>query len=189
MPTRDDYRLPHSLRIAPYWNNFIYPKSGPIPGNLSGLAPSGNGGGLTAHLTNDFTNATATLAALALSLSVAPFQPLLFKLALKLGNSQAADGFQIDFAGGTVVAANFWALAQYFDTTGSVGSLTNASSTSLAGVLNKGLLSGTGTSFILLASGYIRSSSGGALTVRAACNTHSSGVLTISEGSYLWASP
>jgi hypothetical protein len=162
MPTRDDYFSP-------------YPRAIPLLAFL------------TARLAADLTNATATFAN-ALSIQIQPGVPLSFRAELQLANSTAADGFKIDFNGGTVVADRFWAMASLYNTAGAILTLSTGSSTTLAGTINASLLAATTVNLLSIA-GSIRSSGGGILTLRAAENSHTTGTLTISEGSCLWASP
>jgi hypothetical protein len=151
-------------------------------GNLTGLRLSTTQGWMqnafSAALASGFTDATGTLAATALSVTLLAGRSYAIQGCFQVSNSLAADGFQCSFNGGTATATTFFMSAAV------VGSVVAGTvvSTTLAGVIN--WTTTTATDYILL-SGYLKVNAGGTFIVKAASNTHVSGTMTLGAGSWI----
>lgn len=134
---------------------------------------------LESSLTAAFTDATGVLTSTALSVG-----PLLagrsyrIEGILPVSNTATTEGVQFNFAGGTATATTFFVAAQ------AVGSVTagTLASTTLAGVLNYTVI--TGTDYIYIR-GFIKVNAAGTLILKAAENTQAIGTLTIGIGAWL----
>lgn len=131
-----------------------------------------------ASLAAAFTDATGTLAATNLLVTLAAGKSYHFEGYLIVSNTTATDGSQFDFSGGTATATLFDAA---FSNVGSVVAGTVVSS-SLAGVLN--YTTNTGTDRIYVR-GFIKVNAAGTIILRAATNTHIAGTMTLAAGSWL----
>lgn len=138
-----------------------------------------NTGGESA-LASAFTNATATFASTNLSLTFPAGRSFRIEGYLIISNSTATEGAQFDFNGGTATATTFDVA---FSAVGSVTPGTVAS-TSLSGVLNYTVVTGTDRVFVR---GYIKVNAGGTFILRAAENTTALGTFTLAAGSWLAA--
>ncbi len=129
-------------------------------------------------LASAFTDATGTLAVTNLLFNVIAGRSYRITGCLQVSNSLAADGVQLNFAGGTASATTF------FMTATNIGSVVAGTvvSTTLAGVINYTTV--TGTDYILL-NGYLKVNAGGTLILQAATNTHVSGTMTLGAGSWI----
>lgn len=130
------------------------------------------GGNLVSSLTTNYTNATATFSNTTLSNTLVAGKTYSFTVQIFATNSTAADGFKIDFNGGSATATTFIA--------GSNTALLTGTSSSLVGTFSNGTLTGTN---LVTISGTIIVNAGGTFIVRAAENTHTAGTLTLSTGS------
>lgn len=140
-----------------------------------------NGQGSSRVTTADITNATATFAAVTgITSSVTSGRKYAGRLTLKVVDSTAADGIQIDFNGGAATFSAFWA-ACHQDVGGTVV-IGTAISTSLAGVINFTTI--TGETIINCDISGVASSTN-TFIPRQAQNTHSTGTLTTRIGSYM----
>lgn len=148
----------------------------------AGFTPGGmiqNTGGESA-LNSAFTNNTATFASTNLSLPLIAGRSYRIEGYLIISNSTATEGAQFDFNGGTATATVFDVAIS------AVGSVTpgTVASTSLAGVLNYTVVTGTDRVFVR---GYIKVNAGGTFILRAAENTTALGTFTLAAGSWLAA--
>lgn len=135
-------------------------------------------------LNADYTNATATFSSTALvtAASVISGRTYSFDANLRLSDSVAADGAQINFNAGTAAATNFWAYCVLNDLTVTVEAVTET--TTLAGAHAKSALTGTGDNLWHCHGSFVPSSTG-TFGIQGAQNTHSTGTLTIKRGSDL----
>jgi hypothetical protein len=131
-----------------------------------------NTGGV-AVLASAFTNANATLTATNLSWTVIAGRYYDIDLELKVSNSTAADGFQMDFGGGSCSATTFWAEIALMNGSDIAGTVT---ATSLTGAMNYTTV--TGTCYFRV-KGRLKVNAGGTLILRAAGNTDVSGTMTL----------
>lgn len=129
---------------------------------------------VSAYQAANFTNATTTLNNTSLSASVASTATYSFVAQVYVSNSTAADGFKVDFGGGSATFTNFVA--------GSNTSLVTGVTTSSTSTFSNGSLTGSN---LLTISGSIEVDSGGTIIIRAAENTHTVGTLTVMRGSSL----
>lgn len=131
-----------------------------------------------AALAAAFTDALGALISTNLSVTVIAGRSYRFRAFLQVSNSNAADGAQFNFNGGTATATTFFAAAQV------VGSVVAGTvvTTTLAGVLNWTTV--TGTDYVMI-EGYLKVNGGGTLTLQAATNTTVSGTMTLGAGSWL----
>lgn len=127
---------------------------------------------LGSSLTSDYTNATAAFTNTALSATLVAGKTYSFTAQLFMSNSAAADGFGVDFNGGSATATTFIA--------GSNTSLVTGTSTTLGGVFSNGTLTGTN---LLTISGTIIVNAGGTFIVRAKESAHTAGTLSMLTGS------
>lgn len=134
-----------------------------------------------AALSADVTNSTSTLANLTgLSLTLAAGRTYSFRMVLFLTNTVAAEGVQVDLAGGTTTATAVRFRGTLVDT----ALLFSTTATALATALSAA--TATGPSVMEL-TGTITVNAGGTFIPRAAENTHVTGTLTAARGSYIWA--
>lgn len=129
---------------------------------------------LASYLTSDYTNATSTFSSTNLSLNVVAGVKYTLELRIFASNSVAADGFKIDFNGGSATMTEFVA--------GSATSLVTGTTSSLSGTFSNGTL--TGTNMVTI-SGSFKPSANGTFIVRGAENAHTTGTLTFGKGSSL----
>lgn len=133
-----------------------------------------------AYLTNDQTNATATLASTTLSITLKAGRKYAFKCILYVSDDTAAEGVKIDFGGGTATATTFRAHVTGFDTALTI----NTQVTSLTGAASAGTFTGSG---MIEVHGSITVNAGGTFIPRFSQNTHAVGTLTLFAGSHLLA--
>jgi hypothetical protein len=150
-------------------------------GNALGIAIGGGWMQQTsgdAALNAGFTKANASLAATNLSFTVLAGRSYRITGCLQVSNTTAAEGVQIDFAGGSATATTF------FMNSTAAGSVVVGTvvSTSLAGVINYTTI--TGTDYLNL-NGYLLVNAAGTFIMRAAENTTATGTLTVGVGSWL----
>lgn len=145
------------------------------------IAPAGtangwlqNTGGV-AVLAANFTDAVGTLTATNLSWTVIAGRFYDIDLEIKISNSLAADGFQMNFAGGTCSATTFWAMMNT-EVSGGTEVAGTLVSTTLATVLNYTTI--TGTNYVRI-KGRLKVNAGGTLIIKAATNTTVSGTMTL----------
>lgn len=131
-----------------------------------------------ASLASNFTKANATLGNTNLSVTLIAGRSYRIEGYLIVSNSTTTEGVQFDFNGGSATATTFDVA---FSAVGSVTPGTVAS-TSLAGVLNYSVVTGTDRIFV---KGYIKVNGGGTLILRAAENTTAIGTMTLAAGSWL----
>lgn len=129
---------------------------------------------IIAYQSSDYTNSTTTFSNTSLNVSISNGQKYSFILQVFASDSQAADGFKLDFNGGSATAINFIA--------GSNTSIVTGVTTTLAGTFNNGTLTGTN---LITISGSLEASTSGTFIVRAAQNAHTTGTLTVLRGSNL----
>jgi hypothetical protein len=131
-----------------------------------------------AALASSFTDAVGTLANTNLSLTVIAGRSYRIQGYLIVSNSLAADGFQMDFNGGTATATTFDAALSPVgsDVAGTVVSA------ALATKMNFTTVTGTNRIFV---QGYLKCANAGTLILRAATNTTVSGTMTLGAGSWL----
>jgi hypothetical protein len=134
-------------------------------------------------LAADYTSATASFTATALSVTVTSGRKYTFRVVLQLNDSTAADGAKIDFNGGTATATDFWAHCVLYDTTTTIQD--SSVVTALATAFSKTTLSGTGAQ-VWNCEGSFEPSGNGTFIVRGSQVAHSTGTLTIKRGSHLW---
>jgi hypothetical protein len=141
--------------------------------------------GARSRLTGDYTNATASLTNTALSVTVITGRAYTFRLVLFADDSTAVDGGQIDFNGGAATATDFRAHCVLSSATGTTLAQANAASAALATVINATSFVAT-TQVMWECNGTFQPSSTGTFIVRAGKNSHTTGTLTIQQGSHLW---
>lgn len=129
-------------------------------------------------LASDFTNATATLASTNLSVTLIAGRTYTFTGALFVSNSQSGEGVKLDFDGGSATATSF--ICQFF--MGDTGGDLNTRVTAIATDATNATVTGNQVVYI---NGCITVNAAGTLILRAAENTHTSGTLTVSAGSWL----
>ncbi len=142
----------------------------------------------TVYLAADATDATATLQNLTgLTVSgLVTTRKYSFTLVLLLNNSVAAEGMQFDFSGGSATATNF--IVQGFGIrSGATYGEGFAQATLLTTVLSSATV--TGGSQMVTFNGSIEPSANGTFIPRFAENTHVTGTLTISRGSFIVVYP
>lgn len=134
-----------------------------------------------ARLTADVTNATTTFASLTdLTLTLVAGRKYFGKLIIKCNNSTAAEGFKLDFNGGTATMTAFWAAAS--ELVGGTTVLGTAISTSLAGVINYTTITGE---TVIEVNVSMVCNAAGTFIPRIAENSHAAGTLTVELGSFL----
>jgi hypothetical protein len=135
---------------------------------------------LTARLTANVTNATATMANLTgLSMTLAAGQKYVGTLSLFVSNSTAADGVKLDFDGGAATMTSFAAHAIITDSTALVSS---QRTTALATDITAATI--TGNSLVQISFGMVVNA-GGTFIPRVAMNSVSTGILTASLNSQM----
>jgi len=138
--------------------------------------------GGTSRVAADLTNATATMAAITgLSATLQAGRFYLVRMVVKAVNSQATEGVQFDFNGGTATATAFWMGAGIFASGGTDVIGTNIA-TSLASAIT--FTTFTGESVIVF-EGYIQVNAAGTLIPRFAENTSAAGTATVRKGAFM----
>jgi hypothetical protein len=138
--------------------------------------------GGTSRVAADLTNATATMAAITgLSATLAAGRFYLVRMVIKGVNSQATEGLQFDFNGGTATMTDFWMGAGILASGGTDVIGTNVS-TSLSGAIT--FTTFTGESVIVF-EGYLKVNAAGTLIPRFAENTSAAGTATVRKGSLM----
>lgn len=130
------------------------------------------------RLAANATNATATLAATGLLVTVQAGRKYGFKAILFVSDSTAAEGVKIDFGAGTATASDFRAHVTGFDTALAV----NSQVTSLTASAGAGTFTGSG---MIEVHGSFEPAGAGTFGPRYAQNTHVVGTLTLFQGSHL----
>lgn len=135
------------------------------------------GAASSTFLASNYTNATAAFTNTALSLTLTAGKTYGFGCQVFASNSTAADGFQIDFAGGSATATTFIA--------GSNSALVTGTTSTLAGTFSNATLTGTN---LIQINGTIVVNAGGTFILRGAEVAHTAGTLTFLTGSRCQAS-
>ena len=128
------------------------------------------------QLSANGTNATATLATTGISITVTIGRKYSFQCYLRVANSVAGEGMQVDFNGGTATATDFRAEVKLFDT----ALLKAQQVTALATAVSIATFAGDGE---IEVHGSFEPGSSGTFIPRFAENTHSTGTATIYRGS------
>ncbi len=144
------------------------------------------GGGLNplhSRLTADATESAGALTSLSdLTLPLAAGAKYGGRFVVKCLNSQAAEGIQFDFNGGSATMTSFWAGASVF-VSGGADTPVLLISPGQTGVMN--WVTFTGESIVVIEMSMVVNA-GGTFIPRAAENSHVSGTATFRAGSYLW---
>jgi hypothetical protein len=140
----------------------------------------------TSRLNADLTNATATMANVVLSRSTTLIAGRKYfgTLKLKVNNSVAAEGIQLDFNGGTATTSSFWAAA-HIDVSSGTDVIGTPIATTLAGAMTFTTI--TGETLITVDFSFVCTASTGAGTFipRMAEATHTTGTVTVELGSFM----
>lgn len=131
----------------------------------------------SAFLASNYTNATAGFTNTTLSMTLTAAKTYAFACQVFASNSTAADGFQIDFAGGSATATTFVA--------GSNTTLVTGTTSTLAGTFSNATLTGTN---LVSINGTIVVNAGGTFILRGAEVAHTVGTLSFLTGSRCSAS-
>lgn len=131
----------------------------------------------SAFLASNYTNATAGFTNTTLSMTLTAAKTYAFACQVFASNSTAADGFQIDFAGGSATATTFIA--------GSNTTLVTGTTSTLAGTFSNATLTGTN---LVSINGTIVVNAGGTFILRGAEVAHTVGTLSFLTGSRCSAS-
>lgn len=130
----------------------------------------------------DATNATTTLStAITLAGNLISGRKYIGRAVLRVSNSQAAEGIKAAFAG-TSTFSSFWAIASIIG--GGTAVAGTLISTSQTGVMNYTTI--TGDSYLAIDFEGVCNGSG-TLLLQTAEDSHTSGTLTTSLGSFMWA--
>jgi hypothetical protein len=131
-------------------------------------------------LSTDFTNSTATMENLTgLSVTLLAGRSYTFRLSLMFSDSVAGEGAKFDFDGGTATATAFKARCTITDS----ALLLSATSTALA--TDFAVATATGDAGIECSGSFVVNAAG-TFIPRAAQNSHSTGTLTVEDGSHWW---
>ncbi len=137
---------------------------------------AGDGG--KCYVATDQTNATTTMASTTCTISgLAASTKYRLICTLFLDESAAADGYKIDFAGGSATETNFRSVGQEVDNAGSFNSQINDD---LTDVFSVAVTAGGDT---LIVNGAFEPSGAGTLIPRFAQNAHTTGTVTLLRGS------
>jgi hypothetical protein len=147
----------------------------------------GGAGGTTfvggTGLAADYTNATASLSATNLSVTLITGRKYNFQVELFCADSTATEGAQVAFDGGSATVTNFRVHGELYNQAPTLllssGATALATTHAIASMV-------VNTQCHWRFSGTFEVTAGGTFIVRAAQNTHSVGTLSIFRGSYLW---
>ena len=136
------------------------------------------------YVASDQTNATTTFASSTCAITVTTGRKYAFKCALFMSDSLAADGAKIDFAGGTATETNFRGQATAFDSALAL----SAHLDDLTDVASAATFTGGGNFEV---HGSFEPSSTGTFIPRFAQAAHTTGTLTLYQGSHcmMWDMP
>lgn len=134
-------------------------------------------------LAADYTNLTAVMSATALSATLVSGRTYSFTAALFFSNSIAADGFLLDFNGGTAAVTNFRAHCSANNAAGAALAFTNAASVLLDTDMDVTLA--LTTQALMTCQGTFVPSGAGTFILRASEKVDGGGTLTIYRGSWL----
>jgi len=154
--------------------SFLFAQSASIDaggGSGSSLNPT------SSILTADFTNATASLTTTALTVNLVAGKKYSYNAVLYGVDSVAAEGVQIEDAGGTATFTNFRKHCLIHSTV-----LEVSAQGGFGSVCSDASLTGN---FLVQLQGGMEVLSSGTFAIRAAQNTHATGTLTLHRGSYL----
>lgn len=135
-------------------------------------------------LNANYTNATTTFSNTNLSRTVISGKTYTFDLSLLISQSTAADGWKINFGGGSAAATNFVANCNSTAETGIIVTLANGTSAALATTINAATTVTTGGQLIECHGSFVPSGAG-TFIIQAGLNSITTGTITIKRGSFL----
>jgi hypothetical protein len=134
-------------------------------------------------LAADYTNATASLSATTLSVTLIAGRKYNFIVELFFQESTAVDGAQIAFDGGAATVTNFRVHSELFNQAPTLLASTAATALATTHAIASTVVT---TQCHWRFSGTFEVNVGGTFIIRAAQNAHTTGTLTIDRGSFMW---